>query len=230
MERKVSIIIPAYNPNEELENLVYELENNNYTNIIIINDGSKKVNQKYFDFIEKKDNRIKYIENTKNEGKGKALKKGMEYYLKHNKNLKGIILADADGQHSIKSINEIYKEFLKEDIIILGNRSFRDKNVPFKSKIGNKTINWLITRKTNKNIKDSQTGLRAIPNKHIKEISKIKGNRFEYETNMIIYILQNYLQYKEVSIETIYINKNKHTNFKKIKDSINIISSIIKNL
>lgn len=100
---EIGIIIPAYNPDNQLVNLVENLIEKGYRTIIVVNDGSNKISQKYFKKIEGKC----YILNNKvNQGKGNALKKGFRYILKNYEEKKGIITVDADGQHSIEDIRK----------------------------------------------------------------------------------------------------------------------------
>ena len=70
MKNDIVVIIPAYNPNEELKKLVDDLIKNQYTTIIVIDDGS----QNKENFKDIKDKAI-LLKNKKNEGKGNALKK-----------------------------------------------------------------------------------------------------------------------------------------------------------
>lgn len=76
-------------------------------------------------------------------------------------------------------------------------------------------------------ISDTQTGLRGIPSNLIEEFKRIVGNRFEYETNMLIECILNKIEIKEIPITTVYIDNNKGTHFKPIRDSISIYWKIL---
>ena len=167
MGKEIIILVPAYNPDENLIKLVHELKK--YENkIIIIDDGSNE--QKIF-------NKIKFdgdiIHNNKNLGKGTSIKKGFEYILEKYTNFAGVITADADGQHLSSDIMKVKHELLKfNDSIILGVRNFKKKNIPKRNKIGNKIMNNIFRIKTGVILKDTQTGLRGFPKKIVKEINK----------------------------------------------------------
>lgn len=224
--KNVVIIIPAYNPDNELVKLVNQLTYYGYKDIIVINDGSNKKTEKYFKKIE---NEVHIVEHKENKGKGIAIKSGLQEYLKRyikKNNYKGVICVDADGQHTLRSINKIYDKLISKEKVIIGSRNLQEKGIPIASKIGNRLINKIFKIMYNSEIKDTQTGLRGIPNKYIKEFIKIKGDRYEYETNQIIYIILNKIPYYEEKIETIYINKNKNSKFKKIRDGIKIILAL----
>ena len=78
-----------------------------------------------------------------------------------------------------------------------------------------------------KKINDTQTGLRGLSNDFIKQSLNLKGERFEYEINMLIEAVISKTVIKEVIIKTIYIEDNKSSHFSPIKDSINIINSVL---
>lgn len=224
MKNDVSIIIPAYNPDEKLEQLVKELKKNEYNKIIVIDDGSLELS--IFKNIKK--NAI-VLHHRQNKGKGRALKTGFEYCLENMEDITGVITVDADGQHAIEDINKIYKEFqLNSKKIIIGSRNFQTKGIPLKSKIGNNLISKIIGKKYKVKIRDTQTGLRAISIRNLKRLKQVKGEHFEYETNMIIECIKKKIKIIEVPIKTIYLDKNKASHFKSIRDSIKICKAVIK--
>lgn len=224
MKESIAIIIPAYNPNEILAEIVDNLKKSEYTKIIVINDGSE--NDEIFKKIERK---VTLLTHDKNLGKGVALKTAFEYCLKNMKNLKGVITVDADGQHLIQDINNVCDTFLKnKDSIILGSRDFSKSNIPIRSLIGNKIIRYVFRKKTKIKIKDTQTGLRAIPFQYLERFSNIKGERFEYEINMLLYATKHCIKILEKNIETVYIEGNKTSKFKIVKDSIKVLLEMLK--
>lgn len=214
--KDVIIIIPAYNPNEILIDLVKKLKEKYI--IIVIDDGSK---EQFKDIFNEISNDVILKAHKKNKGKGQALKTGMKECLTlNNINFKGIVTVDCDGQHQITDIEKVIKELIRSDCIIFGARNI--SKMPFKNKIGNMFTKKIIEKKYNTQISDTQTGLRGIPFRYIEEFEKINGNRFEYETEVLKHILLNNEKFKEVEINTIYKKKNK-SKFKSIKDSIKII-------
>ena len=223
---EIVIIIPSYNPNKKLIEIVERLNDKVSKQIIIINDGSKTESNIYFENLSKK---ATILVNNINKGKGYSLKKAMNWFLKNEENILGVITVDADGQHSLKDINRIAKK-LKENLdnnqekIILGARNFKQKNVPLKNKIGN-IINSYIMQKSKKiKIKDTQTGLRGIPAKYLNELSQLEGDRYEYEQNMLLYIIDKKIPFEELDIETIY-NKENRTHYRTIQDTYKILKT-----
>ena len=223
------IIIPAYNPDNILIQLVDEIIDKVSKRLIVINDGSE---EKYNDIFEKVKTKVELLENDKNMGKGYSLKKGLKYIQENlNIDIIGVITVDADGQHCVKDIETIYKK-MKENYkegkekIILGSRNLNVQGIPIKNKLGNKISSYILKKKMKIWIKDTQTGLRGIPIKYIKQFINIEGNRYEYEQNMLIYSIKNKIAFEEIEIKAIY-NKNK-SNFNVILDSYKVIQAILK--
>ena len=88
----------------------------------------------------------------------------------------------------------------------------------------------IVYNKTKKYIKDTQSGLRLIPYRYIKDIVNLEGSRYEYEINILLYFLKNDISIKEIPITTIYeTKKNETSHYRCIKDSLQIYK-IIKNV
>jgi putative flippase GtrA len=77
-------------------------------------------------------------------------------------------------------------------------------------------------------ISDTQTGLRAIPKNDLQILSTVWGDRFEYETNMLLTMKENGIAFDEVKIRTVYIEENKSSHFHPIRDSWRIYKLILK--
>ena len=76
-------------------------------------------------------------------------------------------------------------------------------------------------------ISDTQTGLRAIPTKNIPTLLSIYGDRFEYETNMLLAMKEHGIGFEEVKIRTVYIEENKSSHFRAVRDSWRIYKLIL---
>ena len=179
---KKIVLIPSYEPDEELIKLINNLKKEN-VDIIVVNDGSSGEYNKIFDKIQ---NDVKLISYKKNCGKGYALKTGLKYIKENYENDYAIVTMDSDGQHTIKDAMKLCS-FIEEnpDKLVLGKR-LREKKIPLRSKIGNEITKWIYKKVTKVSVYDTQTGLRAFSNKLIDFMINIEGNRFEYEMNVIL--------------------------------------------
>lgn len=221
----VVIIIPAYEPDNRLIKLLTDLHKNTIFPIVIVNDGSESKYDIYFNSAENIYDAT-VLKHSVNQGKGQALKTAFEYCLKKYPDLQGCITVDSDGQHSADSIKDIKENAdIYRDSLILGVRDFNGSEVPDKSKFGNKLTKKIFMMLYKTDISDTQTGLRYIPKFFMKELLIVKGNRFEFETKMLIEAVKSNINIREIGIETIYDSKDDHqTHFRPIVDSIRIYS------
>lgn len=223
---RVSVIIPSLNPDEKLKQVVDSLIDKGFSDIVIVNDGSDEEHAEPFKVLEKY-SQCTVLTHKTNMGKGRALKDAFLFVLEERNQCAGVITVDGDNQHRAHDIEKCVNRLLCEkDMVILGVRDFSRSDVPFKSKFGNGLTGFIFRFACGINISDTQTGLRAIPYKYLEEFSHIKGERFEYETNMLLELKGKSIPYGEESIETVYINENETTHFHPIRDSIKIYKII----
>lgn len=218
------IIIPAYNPDYHLLDVVDSLKCLN-NKIIVINDGSDSSCSTIFDKIK---NDVILINHDINMGKGSAMKTGMKYVY-DNMHEDGIVFVDADHQHKCHDVKRVIESFYQNsNSLILGVRVF-DKDVPIRSRLGNIITRNIFKLCTGKYVSDTQTGLRSLNTKYIQEMLKIEGNKYEYEMSMLLFFAKNKIRIVEVPIETVYENKkNKTSHFKPFRDSILIYKILLK--
>lgn len=222
----VVAVIPSLNPDDKLIRIVDELRKN-FKKIIIVNDGSES--KKIFKELSKYDECI-ILTHDVNKGKGEAIKTGLRYYLDnlYSKYI-GVITIDSDGQHLPEDAISMCELLAKEDKFIIGTRLFNTKETPFRNKIGNRITSRVFKWIYKVYLKDTQTGLRAIPNRLIKKVIELPGSRFEYELNQLIKLVKLKEEIVQYDIRTIYLkNSNKKSNFKVFKDSIKIYKIMFK--
>ena len=225
MEKDITIVIPAYEPDDKLIALVEKL-NNSLSNpdIVVVDDGSE--DKIIFESLKNYSNVI-LLCHEKNKGKGAALKTAFKY-INDNMKERIVVTADSDGQHSPNDIIKVYnfsKKYYKS--LILGSRAF-EGDVPKKSMFGNNVTRFLMRMVFEHPFNDTQTGLRAFSSDLLPFLLEIKGERYEYEMNMLAEAIKADIKIREVKIETIYNDGNKGTHFNPVKDFTKITLSILK--
>ncbi len=225
---KVSVIIPSLNPDNKLIQVVDALVAKGFDDIILVNDGSDKAHMQ--PFLQLKEYRqCTVLTHEINRGKGRGLKTAFDYCIANRPDIDGVVTVDGDNQHKAEDILNCCNKMIEcKDKVILGVRDFSGDDVPPKSKFGNNMTSFVFKFVCGLNISDTQTGLRAIPLKFLPLFSQIKGERFEYETNMLLELKNSNIDFKQVPIETVYIEENASTHFNPIKDSLKIYGVIFK--
>ena len=223
---KLAVIIPSLDPDEKLLRTVESLEKVGFKNIILVNDGSKRENLKFFPSLDGYEGRV-LLHHTENKGKGAALKTAFKYVLETRPDFDGVITADGDGQHLAGDILACAEQMLETESVVLGCRDFSGEDVPKRSRFGNRTTSLVMRLFCGMKLSDTQTGLRAFPYKYLADMLEVKGERFEYETNMLISFKQKAIPYTEKKIETVYIEENKTSHFRPVRDSVRVYRFIL---
>lgn len=216
-----AILIPALNPTDMLVQYVDELIQTGFTNIIVVDDGSKDACGYIFDTISEREE-CTVLRHAVNLGKGRALKTGINHYLTTKTVEIGLISVDSDGQHTAGDVVRMARAMENESGICLGCRDFSLPSVPPKSRFGNKLTRVMFALLYGMRITDTQTGLRGFSNNALSPLLELAGERFEYETNVLIAAGRKGIPLTEISIDTVYINNNSETHFHPIRDSFKI--------
>lgn len=224
----ITVVLPSLNPDEKLINTVNALLEKGFRDIIVVNDGSDELHQAPFTAISAHE-ACTLLVHEQNYGKGHALKTAMHYFLANRPNSPGIITIDGDGQHHVDDILACAQAMLdRKNEVILGVRDFSEPEVPFKSRFGNNLTRTVFRLFCGIKIRDTQTGLRAIPSSYVEAMTEFAGERFEYETNMLLEMKAIGIPFSEVKIKTIYLDENASTHFHPILDSFKIYKVILK--
>ena len=222
----VTVVIPTLNPTEKIFDVVSSCKDAGFVHFIIVNDGSRE-NCKYIFDALRSDYGCGIITHEINRGKGRALKTAMQHFLCNPNDDIGIVTLDDDGQHTTADALSVANALIGEpDKLILGVRDFSLPNVPPKSKWGNRITALFMKLLCGVNVSDTQTGLRGIPLSAISALIKAEGERFEYETSMLLETSKSNIGIKEVKIETVYIENNRSTHFHPLRDSYMIYKQL----
>ncbi len=219
------IIIPVYQPEPVLEELVEAVyKNGNFP--IIVDDGSDEVYQKRFWVLS--DIAI-VLHHKKNMGKGTAIKTALNYIKENTWSYDVVGIMDADGQHRPEDMERlIYKARSNRNSLILGVRQV-DRNMPMRSRFGNQITRRVFRLSSGVYVSDTQSGLRAFDRKLIDFFRKIPGKRYEYEIGVLHRWAKEKRDIVEIPIDTIYKDRgNSTSHFRAVRDSLRIYKELLK--
>lgn len=181
LAHKICIVIPTYNNDPTLANVITEILH--FTDqIIVVNDGST---DRTADILSSFSIRINIVTLPRNKGKGSALKAGFrrakELGFRH------AITIDSDGQHYPADIPAFVKAIVENpDAIIIGQRDLNKVDISGKSSFANKFSNFWFNLQTGCRLKDTQTGYRAYPLDRLRWLPLLT-NRYEAELELMVY-------------------------------------------
>lgn len=228
------VIIPSYEPSGSFVSYARELIEKGFKEVLVVNDGSNDTFTPVFEEI-KGIPRCIVTGYAENHGKGHALKFAFAYCKERYDESTLFVTADCDGQHLCEDVERVAREAAATpEQLILGARDFSLPFVPQRSRKGN-----VFTRKMYKflyglSLEDTQTGLRAFSYSMLDELMNIKGERFEYEMNMLVILHKNRRIIREIPIATVYNEEMedgaKVSHYRPLRDSVRILSILFKNL
>lgn len=194
----IVIGIPAFNEEKNIAKTVIQLQSKGYS-IIVCNDGSTDMTGK----IAEKMN-VTVINHTKNLGYGASIKT----IFQKAKEMKSEILVtfDADGQHRVEDIESLIEPINTNAAdIVIGSRFLGqdESNIPKYRKLGIKVITKMANISGEKELTDSQSGLRAYNKKAIESISPSEEG-MGVSTEILIKANKANLKIYEIPVKILY--------------------------
>ena len=197
--RKIIVNIPAYNEEKTIGNVVRDVINNGYRNVVVIDDGSTDRTAE----IARKSGAI-VISHKKNLGLGNGFKTGVNYALMSNADI--FVNIDADGQFCPEEIGKLIEPILNNEAdMVTGSRFLNESfvtNMPLIKRVGNKFFTNVVSRITSKRFTDTQCGFRAYSRDALKKLNLMGG--FTYTQEVFIDLAVKGMRIKEVPIKVNY--------------------------
>ena len=228
--KNIAVILPSLDPNEKFTRTLQSFLDIGFSDIIVVNDGSKEENLHYFEEAALHPE-VTVLTHEVNRGKGAALKTAFQYYLETRPDGIGAVTADGDGQHLASDVRACALRMKETGKVILGCRNFLLPDVPKRNRAGNRLTSFVFRVICGMKLSDTQTGLRAIPSDAMKVFLTTKGDRFEYETRMLLDIKDEKIPFEELTITTVYEeDSNKGSHFRVVRDSVKIYWVILSHI
>ena len=188
----VWIVMPAHNEERTIGRVLDSLKREGWYNIIVVNDGSRDRTAAIA-----KGKGAKVVNHPRNMGLGAALRTGLTTALRRG--AERAVTFDADEQHDPKAVRRLLEALNGADLVI-GVR--RHVGIPLHKRLGNFFLNY-ITCLFSGMFTDSQSGSRAFNHRALEKI-KIKSNRYEVSSEIIVQAVKRGLKVGEVPVKCFY--------------------------
>lgn len=205
---KLVIMIPAYNEEEKIGNVIRDIPKNiegiKEIEIIVINDGSTDNTYKVAN-----ENGTHIISHSHNMGLGITFHSGMKKALEIGADI--IVNIDADGQFDPNDIPKLIEPIMKNDADFVTATRFLDKNLlpdmPRIKIFGNKLFTYIINKITGQHFTDTQCGFRAFSRETALRLNLF--SEFTYTQEVFLDLVNKNMRIKEIPIKVKYYKNRK---------------------
>jgi len=182
---KISIIIPCYNEEKYISTVLTNINKQRKLfnlEIIVVDDGSKDKTKEILNKYKKIINKI--VIKKKNEGKGSAIRQGLNYVTG-----KYTLIQDADLEYSPLDYTKIFYPLFKYNAdAVYGSRFISNEArriIYFKNELANKFLTYIGNIVSGLNLSDIEVGYKVFKTSILKSLDlKEKSFGFEIETTM----------------------------------------------
>ena len=207
---QTAAIIPAYQDEKHIGDIVRRVRQQ-LDQVLVIDDGSTDRTAQ-----RAREAGAEVIVHSENRGKGEAIKTGLGHWLAAPTSSSGAldrevawaILLDSDGQHLPEEIDRFLAAAASTTgpTFFLGNRMDNVAGMPFIRRVVNRYMSRQISRACKQEIPDTQCGFRMLDHQLIPQLLG-GGDRFDYDTEVLIIASRNGYRIESVPITTVYTDQ-----------------------
>ncbi|MEU8072734.1 glycosyltransferase family 2 protein [Micromonospora sp. NPDC049151] len=218
------VLVPVYRPGDRLPPLVGDLKDAlPGADVLVVDDGSGPAADAVLRAARARGATV--LRRRVNRGKGVVLRTGFRYAATRHPG-RDVVCVDADGQHSVPDVCRVAERMRVTGAPTLGVREFEGE-VPARSRFGNAATRVAFRLATGRDVRDTQTGLRAYPAALLGWLGTLPGDRFEYEMTVLLRLARAGLPVEQVEIATHYHGDNAGSHFSALADSVRIYRPLV---
>ena len=237
-QKKILIFIVAYNAESHIESVLDRIprdflsDKKHSVEILIIDDSSVdntvNISNKYI--VKNSELPIVIFKNPENQGYGGNQKIGYHHMLKQEFDI--VVLLHGDGQYAPEYIPTLVEPILRgEADVVFGSRMINKKDalkggMPLYKYFGNQFLTTIQNKLLGSNLYEFHSGYRVYSRNVIERIPfQFNSDDFDFDTDIIIQVIDNNFRIKELSIPTFY--GDEICNVNGVKYAWNILKSTI---
>jgi glycosyltransferase involved in cell wall biosynthesis len=196
---QTAAIIPAYQDEKHIGDIVRRTRER-LDQVLVVDDGSTDQTAK-----RAREAGAEVIVHDQNRGKGEAIKTGLGHWL--DREVTWVSLLDSDGQHLPEEIDRFLAAAgARQPTFLIGNRMNNLAGMPFIRRVVNRYMSRQISRLCGQQIPDTQCGFRMLNRQLVPELLG-GGDRFDYDTEVLIIASRKGYRVESVPITTVYTDQ-----------------------
>jgi glycosyltransferase involved in cell wall biosynthesis len=197
--RCLSVVMPAYNEEATLDEIVGRVLESPWTaELVIVDDGSRDATVDIGTKLAEDEDRVRFVQQPHNMGKGAALRRGFQ-----EATADFVVVQDADLEYDPHEYDELMRPLVdgRADVVygsrFLAGRPHRV--LYFWHSVGNKFLTLLSNMFTNLNLTDMETCYKAFRREVIQSV-EIEEDRFGFEPEVTAKLARSGFRIYEVGI------------------------------
>ncbi len=190
-------LVPAFNEEKNIREVIVHLKKHPHLDIIVVDDGSQDKTAE----IAKSMGAVVLKHNT-NKGKGEALRTGFDYILKNHPQANYIVIIDADMQYDPRESPRLLS-ILENGQADVATGMRRSQDVPYANRMGNFVWRIVFNILFGTRLRDTNCGYMALNRKSLGKIKNIHGG-YIIENSILADCVRNKLKIKQVPVSVKY--------------------------
>jgi len=197
---QTAAVIPAYQDEKHIGDIVRRTRKQ-LDHVLVVDDGSTDQTTQ-----RAREAGAEVIVHNQNRGKGDAIKTGLAYWS--DREITWVSLLDSDGQHLPEEIDRFLTAAASstQSTFLIGNRMNNLAGMPFIRRVANRYMSKQISRLCRQEIPDTQCGFRMLNRQLVPELLG-GGDRFDYDTEVLIVASRKGYRIESVPITTVYTDQ-----------------------
>jgi glycosyltransferase involved in cell wall biosynthesis len=222
---RVLIFIVSYNAEAFIESVLERIPesvwvNDTYhTEVLIIDDQS--ADETFYRAVDYMDHhserRITVLYSPVNQGYGGNQKLGYHYAIENG--FDAVVLLHGDGQYAPELLDDMIRPILNDEAdVVFGSRMIDRQaalrgGMPLYKWVGNQVLTFIQNRVLGSHLAEFHTGYRAYSTKALRRVPfAFNANYFDFDTDIIIQMIDTGQRIKEIPIPTYYGDEISHVN------------------
>jgi len=214
--KKVIIVMPAYNAAKTLEQTCKEIPHGSYDEIILVDDASSDTTVELA-----KELHLKVVKHPQNKGYGGNQKTCYTEALKDGADV--VIMLHPDNQYDPGMVPNIALPIIKGQAdVVLASRFIRDPlqggpikgGMPLWKFVANRALTIFENMILRTYFSEFHTGYRAFSRKALESIDFMaNSDNFVFDNEMIVQLIMKKMKFKEIGVETRYFKEASSVDF-----------------
>lgn len=231
LEPGLTVVVPCYNEEGAvqetveiisgvLDKMAADKDRPMETEMIFVNDGSRDKTLEILQGLEGKYPRLRVVDNGANCGYGASLKRGIAV-ARYDR----IVITDADGTYPNERIPELAYQLDDYDMVT-GARTGKNVHIPLLRRPAKWALLKYARMMTGADIKDINSGLRAMWGRHVHQFWYMLPNAFSFTSTITLALHVNQMRVKYIPID--YARRVGKSSIKPIRDTLRFFTLVLR--